>query len=404
MDRNRSWKILNWNLRGINSKKKWLALANKISESNCDIVCIQETKRESFDDQHLRNFCPKKLNKFEFIPSVGASGGIIIIWNGSLFNREVDFQNEFSLSIKFTSNLSHDSWILTNIYGPYSAERKAIFLDWFSNIDMLEDMDWLVLGDFNFMRKPSDRNKPGGDVNEMLLFNEAISNLGLVELPLKGRKFTWSNMQQEPLLERLDWFFTSSSWTLSYPSTLVFPLVKPTSDHVSCVIAIGTKIPKAKIFRFENYWLEHSDFKQVVQNIWNIPVGYSDSAKKINAKLKNLRRGLKLWAKILPCLKNQIQKTNEVIELLDIIEEMRTLTLDEWNLRDALKAHIITLLQNQRTYWKQRGKIKWVKLGNENTRFFHTKATINYRHNLISMLKNADQAEICDHDGKAHIL
>jgi exonuclease III len=210
MDRNRSWKILNWNLRGINSEKKWLALANKISESNYDIVCIQETKRESFDDQYLRNFCPKKLNKFEFIPSVGASGGIIIIWNGSLFNGEVDFQNEFSLSIKFTSNLSHDSWFLTNIYGPCTAERKAIFLDWFANIDMPEDVDWLVLGDFNFMRKPSDRNKPGGDVNEMLLFNEAISNLGLVELPLKGRKFTWSNMQQEPLQERLDWFFTST--------------------------------------------------------------------------------------------------------------------------------------------------------------------------------------------------
>jgi exonuclease III len=93
MDSNRLWKILNWNLRGINSENKWLALANKISESNCDIVCIQETKRESFDEQYLRNFCPKKLNKFEFIPSVCASGGIIIIWNGSLFNGEVDFQN-----------------------------------------------------------------------------------------------------------------------------------------------------------------------------------------------------------------------------------------------------------------------------------------------------------------------
>jgi hypothetical protein len=55
---------------------------------------------------------------------------------------------------------------------------------------MLDDMDWLVLVDFNFIRKPTDRNKPGGDVNDMLLFNEAIGNLGFVELPLKGRKFT----------------------------------------------------------------------------------------------------------------------------------------------------------------------------------------------------------------------
>jgi hypothetical protein len=87
----------------------------------------------------------------------------------------------------------------------------------------------------------------------------------------------------------------------------VFPLVKPTSDHVPCVIAIGIKIPRAKIFRFKKYWLEHSDFKKVVQNIWNIPVGYSNSAKRSNAKFKSSRRGLKFWAKNLPCLKHQIQ-------------------------------------------------------------------------------------------------
>jgi hypothetical protein len=69
-----------------------------------------------------------------------------------------------------------------------------------------------------------------------------------------------------------------------------------------------------------------------------------------------------------------------------------------------LKYHVLTLLQNQRAYWKQRGKIKWVKLGSENTKFFHTKATINYRHNFIGMTTNDDLEEISDHDGKASIL
>jgi hypothetical protein len=38
----------------------------------------------------------------------------------------------------------------------------------------------------------------------MLLFNRIISQLDLVEIPLKGRAFTWSNMQDNPLLEKLD--------------------------------------------------------------------------------------------------------------------------------------------------------------------------------------------------------
>jgi exonuclease III len=217
------------------------------------VLPFQKTKRKSFDSNYIRNFCPKKFNKFAFVPSVGASGGLIIIWNDCLFKGDLEFQNDFSISVKFTCNISNDIWYLTNIYGPSHADRKDEFLHWFSNISMPDDSDWLIMGDFNYIRKPSDMNKPGGNINEMLQFNEAISHLGLVEIPFKGRKFTWSNMQSDPLLEKLDWVFSSASWTSSFPSTIAYPLVKPTSDHNPCIISIDTKIPRAKIFRFENF-------------------------------------------------------------------------------------------------------------------------------------------------------
>jgi hypothetical protein len=41
----------------------------------------------------------------------------------------------------------------------------------------------------------------GGNMQDIMVFNEIISNLGLQKVPLKGRNFTWSNMQQDPLLE-----------------------------------------------------------------------------------------------------------------------------------------------------------------------------------------------------------
>lgn len=58
-------------------------------------------------------------------------------------------------------------------------------------------------------------------MNDIMIFNEIISNLGILDLPLKGRSYTWSNMQDSPLLQQLDWFFTTVSWTTSYPNTLV---------------------------------------------------------------------------------------------------------------------------------------------------------------------------------------
>ena len=97
-------------------------------------------------------------------------------------------------------------------------------------------------------------------------------------------------MQDNPLLEKLDWFFTSTAWMTSYPDTLALPMAKPISDHLPCMIKIGTNIPKSRVFRFENYWLNHSSFKQVVQTAWAIPVGHSDCAKKITAKFKNAEK------------------------------------------------------------------------------------------------------------------
>jgi hypothetical protein len=60
--------------RGINSQARWDDLSNKILESTCNIMCLQETKREIFDNNYIRNFCPRRLNQFEFSPSVGNSG------------------------------------------------------------------------------------------------------------------------------------------------------------------------------------------------------------------------------------------------------------------------------------------------------------------------------------------
>jgi hypothetical protein len=62
------------------------------------------------------------------------------------------------------------------------------------------------------------------------------------------------------------------------------------------------------------------------------------------------------------------------------------------------------LLQQQREYGKQRGKIKWATLGDENTRFFHAHATIKHNKISIIILKNTNGEEISKHEDKATIL
>jgi hypothetical protein len=110
----------------------------------------------------------------------------------------------------------------------------------------------------------------------MLKFNAAISNLRLEELQLIGNKFTWTNKQDMPLLERLDWFFAYVSWISSYPSSLVRSLSRDASDHSPCLIIISIDIPRSKVFRFENHWLLHDDIMQVMQHGWEVPAPQQD--------------------------------------------------------------------------------------------------------------------------------
>ena len=79
------WNVLDWNVRGLNDKNKRLLVYNKIDETQCAVICLQETKCEDFDHSFIRSFCPERYDRFVFSPSMGASGGIIVLWNSSIF-------------------------------------------------------------------------------------------------------------------------------------------------------------------------------------------------------------------------------------------------------------------------------------------------------------------------------
>jgi hypothetical protein len=51
----------------------------KIQESACDIICIEEMKRELFDQAYIKKFCTASFYCFEYVPSWGVSRGILTV-------------------------------------------------------------------------------------------------------------------------------------------------------------------------------------------------------------------------------------------------------------------------------------------------------------------------------------
>jgi hypothetical protein len=50
------------------------------------------------------------------------------------------------------------------------------------------------------------------------------------------------------------------------------------------------------------------------------------------------------------------------------------------------------------------GEIKWAKLGDENTKFFHANATIKHSKNCIRALQDSNGIERFQHDEKVVLL
>ena len=125
-----NWLVFDWNVRGLNDKVKRLAVYNKIEESNAAIVCLQETKCQNFDHTFIRSFCPKRFDQFAFSPSVGVSGGLIVLWNSSIFTGKLIEIHRSAIHIEFTSVHNAKSWTLVNVYGPCKGVERDNFVSW----------------------------------------------------------------------------------------------------------------------------------------------------------------------------------------------------------------------------------------------------------------------------------
>lgn len=161
------------------------------------------------------------------------------------------------------------------------------------------------------------------------------------------------------------------------------------------VVSIASSIPKPSVFRFENYWVHMPGFLDVVTTFWNLPVRANSLAGRVVARLT--------WSKRSPHLEVWICNSEMVIIELDCLEELRPLVTHEFNFRSLLKAHVARL-RYLKIIWKQRCSIRWAKLGDECTKFFHAWATKAHRHNVVPPIRGPDGLLADSHQSKAHAL
>jgi len=77
--------ILSYNSRGLGRGIKWAAIRRLISKYKVDIACIQETKKESFTKEICQSIWGDSSVSWDNVPSIQAAGGLLCLWNNSLY-------------------------------------------------------------------------------------------------------------------------------------------------------------------------------------------------------------------------------------------------------------------------------------------------------------------------------
>jgi hypothetical protein len=155
-------------------------------------------------------------------------------------------------------------------------------------------------GDFNMIRYCHEKNNANFRFAEAEAFNECVNDMSLIELPPLDRNFTWSNKLPVPTLETLDRVFINLVWDEVLPNTTLSSLTKTTSDHVPLKIDISNVVPRSKLFRFKNYWVQAPGFHEVTASAWNCRTRNSDTSAILATKLKSTRFALKEWRRQSP--------------------------------------------------------------------------------------------------------
>ncbi|RVW67200.1 hypothetical protein CK203_065147 [Vitis vinifera] len=169
-------KILSWNTRGLGSRKKRRIVRRFLSTQNPDVVLLQETKREIWDRRFVSSVWKGKCLDWVALPACGAFGGIVILWD----------------SVKF------------NLYGPNKAVWRKDFWMELQDLHGLTFPRWCVGGDFNVIRRISEKMGDSRLTVNMRCFDEFIRESGLLDPPLRNAAFTWSNMQVDPICKRFE--------------------------------------------------------------------------------------------------------------------------------------------------------------------------------------------------------
>ncbi|XP_028549984.1 uncharacterized protein LOC110097240 [Dendrobium catenatum] len=383
--------IVFWNCRGAKKKKASLYLKEIVKEHKAIFVGLLETKLSFIHSKEVNTLIGTGWD-FNYVPSAGLLGGILVMWKSRMASfKVIDSSSQFiigDLDIPLIGK-----WRIATSYGSKEVhKRRDLWIGLYHHISI--DFPLIIGGDFNCLLAKEE--KKGGrrfimssgpkDMKSFLISNN------LYELKFMGPMFTWSNNKKglERIMERLDRMIINSYSVNTNQLLVVKHLPRIASDHCPILLNLNSSSPKiSKSFKFENIWASYPASFLVVQNVWNRKAIGSPS-DMLNTKMRRTMKSLYFWSRSkhqnLEQLKENLKK--EILQLQEKEARNGLLTSEEICLLKFKIGELNSTLARLSTWWKQRAKVKWINEGDQNSKFFHSFASARRNVNFIASIKD----------------
>ncbi|XP_030449341.2 uncharacterized protein LOC115671829 [Syzygium oleosum] len=254
------------------------------------------------------------------------------------------------------------------VYGEHTfIARRSLWANLIRSSEFFEAEPWLVAGDFNAIRFNSDRL--GSSNTWILAFDElghCLDQAGLDDLRYIGHRFSWATSFGVSRKQRkIDRALINDQWLSSFSFSEANFLAQGVSDHTP-IIVWDSRIGGTPMYvLYQKLKLLEGRLRQLNR----------DSFSDISTRTSQARANLTSTQNALALDPLSMDLANLEKEHLQVFSDLR--------------------LQEE-SFFKQKSRIKWLKEGDMNSKYFHHFVNKRQLHNRILSVSDDDGAVLSD--------
>ena len=371
-----------WNIRGIGKGEKTVSIRSLVKKHKVNFLGLVESKhKKPFQPRLKRLWGDDDYDFCEIFASDTNSGGIIVVWDKQSFKASMKHKGDRWVLIEGSIINYNFECCIGVIYGHNDRVGRLNMFDELKTKMENINKPILILGDFNVTLHSGERTGTVTGIRSMLEFSEWINDLGLIDIPLHGVRFTWCRNESK---SRLDRALCDHEWLRKFPNMNLRGLCRSFSDHNPLLLMMEVYNNWGpKPFRCYDAWFQHPHFKHFMVSEWrNIP------NVPIHTKLKMMKAPLRTWRREnFDHMDNKINELELVIHDLEMKSEREMVDNMEKARLSAANSLLHQWLIRRERIWRQRARTYGFKMKDRNTKFFHAATLFRRKKQEITKIK-----------------